>query len=155
MKKVIVLSVIVAALLIGAIVYSDWQNKKLAEGNPYGKATLYPATIEQLNDPLYNNQILPDQLQEALTKQEDLYVYFYSPTCEYCRETTPVLVPTANELQIEVKKHNLLEFPDSWNAYGIEYTPTLVHYKGGKEVSRLVGGQTADELKQWFAEQRK
>jgi thioredoxin 1 len=151
MKKVIALAVIVAALLIGAIVYSDLQNKQLAEGNPYGKATLNPATIEQLHDPLYDNQILPNQLQEALTKQGDLFVYFYSPTCEYCREMTPVLVPTANELQIEVKKHNLLEFPNSWNDYGIEYTPTLVHYKDGVEVSRLVGGQTADELKKWFA----
>jgi thioredoxin 1 len=155
MKKVILLAVFVAALLIGAIVYSDLQNKKWAEGNPYGKATLHPATVEQLNDPLYDNQILPEQLQEALTKQGDLFVYFYSPTCEYCRETTPVLVPTAKELQIDVKKHNLLEFSGSWETFGIEYTPTLVHYKAGKEVSRLVGGQTADELKKWFSEQQK
>ncbi len=155
MKKVIVLSVIVASLLIAAIVYSDIANQKAAEGNPFGKANLHPATIEQLNDPLYDNQILPDQLKAKLDGKEELFVYFYSPTCEHCRATTPILVPVAKELKVDVKKHNLLEFSASWDAYGIEFTPTLVHYKDGKEVSRLVGEQTAEQLKAWFQEQTK
>ncbi|TGU83147.1 thiol reductase thioredoxin, partial [Mesorhizobium sp. M00.F.Ca.ET.186.01.1.1] len=53
MKKIIFLSILVAALLIGAIVYSDMSNRQAAAGNPYGKANLNPATIEQLQDPLY------------------------------------------------------------------------------------------------------
>jgi len=149
-KKVIILSVVVAALLIGAIVYSDIANKEAAAGNPYGKANLHPATLEQLNDPLYDNQILPDQLRDQIAQEKELYVYFYSPLCEHCQRTTPVLVPVAKDLKIDVKKHNVLEFADSWDTYKIEGTPTLIHFKGGKEVSRIEGEQTAEDLTSWF-----
>lgn len=154
MKKIIVLSVIVAALLIGAIVYSDISNREKAAGNPYGKATLHPATLEQLNDPLYDNLIMPDELQKRLHNQEELFVYFYSPLCEHCLATTPVLVPIADEVGIDLKKHNLLEFTSSWDEYKIEFTPTLVHFKDGKEVARMVGGQDASVWRSWLTEQK-
>lgn len=154
MKKIIFLSILVAALLIGAIVYSDISNREKAAGNPYGKSTLHPATLEQLNDPLYDNQILPDDLKTRLENQEDLYVYFFSPTCEHCVATTPVLVPIAKDMNIDMKKHNLLEFTSSWDAYQIAATPTLVHYKGGKEVARLEGGRDGELWKKWFEEQQ-
>lgn len=155
MKKIIFLSVIVAALLIGAIVYSDIANRQAAAGNPYGKANLNPATLEQLNDPLYDNLIMPDELKAKLNDHEELYVYFYSPVCEHCKATTPVLVPIAREMKIDMKKHNLLEFAQSWDDFHIEYTPTLVHYKDGKEVARLVGGQEPEKWRQWLLEQQK
>ncbi len=155
MKKIIILSVVVAALLIGAIVYSDLSNKEAAAGNPYGKTNLHPATLEQLSDPNYGNQIMPDELKEKIAANEELFVYFYSPLCEHCQRTTPVLVPLANEMKIDVKKHNVLEFADSWDTYKIEGTPTLIHYKAGKEVSRIVGEHSAEELKSWFQESTK
>lgn len=154
MKKVIAISVIVAALLIAAIVYSDYSNRQQAEGNPYGKATLHPATLEQLNDPLYDNLILPEELKTSLANKEELFVYFYSPVCEHCLATTPVLVPIAEELGIDLKKHNVLEFTSSWDDYNIEYTPTLIHFKDGKEVARLVGGQEASVWRNWLTEQK-
>lgn len=154
MKKVIILAIVVAALLIGAIVYSDISNREKAAGNPYGKETLHPATLAQLDDPLYGNLILPDELKDKMDKKEELYVYYFSPTCEHCMATTPVLVPIADEMKIDMKKHNLLEFPSSLDEYHIEFTPTLVHYKDGKEVSRQVGEQDADTWKKWFEEQQ-
>lgn len=155
MKKIIFLSILVAALLIGAIVYSDISNRQQAAGNPYGKANLNPATLEQLNDPLYDNLIMPDELKSKLNNQEDLFVYYYSPLCEHCKATTPVLVPIVNDMDIDMKKHNLLEFSSSWDDFQIEFTPTLVHYKDGKEVARLVGGHEANEWQAWLEEQKK
>ncbi|WP_064200832.1 thioredoxin family protein [Brevibacillus brevis] len=155
MKKVIALSILVAALLIGAIVYADISNRQLAEGNPYGKANLHPATLEQLSDPLYDNLIMPNELKGKLDNQEDAFVYFYSPVCEHCKATTPVLVPIVKSLDIDMKKLNLLEFNASYGEYNIEFTPTLVHYKGGKEVARLVGGREASEWTAWLEEQKK
>ncbi|MED1783117.1 thioredoxin family protein [Brevibacillus fortis] len=155
MKKIIFLSILVAAILIGAIVYADISNRQLAEGNPYGKANLHPATLEQLSDPLYDNLIMPDELKTKLDNQEDMFVYYFSPLCEHCKATTPVLVPIVKSLDIDMKKHNLLEFNGSYNNYQIEFTPTLVHYKGGKEVARLVGGRDASEWKTWLEEQKK
>lgn len=155
MKKIIFFSILVAALLIGAIVYSDISNRQQAAGNPYGKANLNPATLAQLSDPLYDNLIMPDELKTRLTNKEDLFVYYYSPLCEHCQATTPVLVPIVKDMKIDMKKHNLLEFNGSWDDFQIEYTPTLVHYKGGQEVARLVGGHEANEWKQWLEEQTK
>jgi thioredoxin 1 len=155
MKKIIFLSILVAALLIGAIVYSDISNRQQAVGNPYGKDNLNPATLEQLNDPLYDNLIMPDELKTKLNNQEDLFVYYYSPLCEHCIATTPVLVPIVNDMDIDMKKHNLLEFSSSWDDFQIEFTPTLVHYKDGKEVARLVGGREANEWRAWLEEQKK
>lgn len=155
MKKIIFFSILVAALLIGAIVYSDISNRQQAAGNPYGKANLNPATLAQLSDPLYDNLIMPDELKTRLTDKEDLFVYYYSPLCEHCQATTPVLVPIVKDMNIDMKKHNLLEFNASWDDFQIEFTPTLVHYKGGQEVARLVGGHEANEWKQWLEEQTK
>jgi thioredoxin 1 len=63
-------------------------------------------------------------------------------------------VPIAKEMGIDMKKHNLLEFTASWDAYQINATPTLIHYKDGKEVSRLEGGRDGELWKQWFEEQK-
>ncbi|MED4585615.1 thioredoxin family protein [Brevibacillus choshinensis] len=155
MKKIIFFSILVAALLIGAIVYSDISNRQQAAGNPYGKTNLNPATLAQLSDPLYDNLIMPDELKSRLTNKEDMFVYYYSPLCEHCQATTPVLVPIVKDMKIDMKKHNLLEFNASWDDFQIEYTPTLVHYIGGQEVARLVGGHEANEWKKWLEEQTK
>ncbi len=60
--------------------------KQKAEGNPFGKEELHPATIDLLDDPNYQNIILPDELREALNNKETITVYFYSSTCEFCKK---------------------------------------------------------------------
>ena len=50
---------------------------------------------------------------------------------------------------------NLLEFEEGWNNYGIESTPTIVQYKDGKEVNRIVGYQDEPVFEQWFNENSK
>ncbi|UFJ39251.1 thioredoxin domain-containing protein [Brevibacillus humidisoli] len=154
MKKIIIFLVVVIALFAALGVVTFYSNKQAAQGNPYGKETLHAATIEQLDDPLYGNQITPDELQEKLDNKEELYVYFYDPTCPHCKETTPILVPLADELKIDVKKHNVLEFQEAWQKFQLTGTPTLIHFKDGKEVGRLAGGQEEASLKSWFEEQQ-
>ncbi|MDO6658329.1 co-chaperone YbbN [Anaerobacillus sp. 1_MG-2023] len=150
MKKAIIFLGIVI-VIFGALAFvTNYSNSEKTEGNPYGKSSLNPATIEQLDDPLYQNQILPDELDEALSNEEDAFVYFYSPTCIHCKNTSPVLVPLAEDMEIDLKKYNVLEFEQGWNDYRIESTPTLVRFKDGKEVDRIVGTQTEDTFKQWI-----
>ncbi|WLR58162.1 thioredoxin family protein [Guptibacillus hwajinpoensis] len=150
MKKAIIFLGIVI-VIFGALAFvTNYSNSEKTEGNPYGKSSLDPATIEQLDDPLYQNQILPDELDEALSNEEDAFVYFYSPTCIHCKNTSPVLVPLAEDMGIDLKKYNVLEFEQGWNDYRIESTPTLVRFKDGKEVDRIVGTQTEDTFKQWI-----
>ncbi|MDP4553232.1 thioredoxin family protein [Alkalihalobacillus macyae] len=150
MKKVIIFLGIVIVIFGALAVVTNISNSEKAEGNPYGKDSLDPATVDQLEDPLYQNQILPDELEEMLSNEEDAFVYFYSPTCIHCKNTTPVLVPVAEDMGIDLKKFNLLEFENGWNDYAIESTPTLVRFKDGKEVDRIVGTQSEDTFKQWI-----
>src|SRR5699024_5902970 len=96
--------------------------------NPYGKDRLKQETIDQLDDPLYQNIIVPEELDAKLDNNEDITVYYYSPTCSHCLKTTPYVVPIAEELGIDLKKMNLLEF-DKMDYYEVEGTPTIIHYE--------------------------
>src|SRR5699024_9191262 len=78
--------------------------------------------------------------------EEDVTVYFYSPTCIHCQRTTPVLVPLAEEMGVDIKKMNLLEFEDEWDTYDIEGTPTLIHFSDGEEKDRMRGEQSEEEF---------
>lgn len=141
MKKVIIFIALLAVLFVGLYLLNDYSQKSRLEGleNPYGKTDLHQSTIAQLKDPNYQNQILPDELDEKIAAGEDFLVYFYSPECSFCRQATPILVPTAEELGADVYKFNLLEFTNGWQKYGIESTPSLVSFKAGEEVNRMVG----------------
>ncbi|ASN06572.1 thioredoxin family protein [Virgibacillus necropolis] len=155
MKKKMIIFVVVLVVLFAALYFViQYKNNQAIEdsNNPYGKSNLDQATIEQLDDPNYKNQILPEELNEKLENGESLTVYFYDPKCIHCQRTTPILVPLTEELGIDVKKLNVLEFPDAWTTYGIEGTPTLIHFEDGEEVTRISGGQTEESLRAFFEE---
>lgn len=152
MKKVIIFLVVIIGIFAAIAAITKMQQNQAAEGNPYNKANLKPATIDQLDDPLYQNLILPEELKTKLEDGEDLTVYFYSPTCPHCVETTPVVAPLAEEMDIDLVQYNLHEFEQGWNEYNIESTPTIVHYKDGKETARIVGSQSEATFEDWFNE---
>lgn len=149
MKKVIIF-VAAVVLIFAAIAYlsNKQQTEKTSGDNPYGKDKLNPATVDQLDDPLYQNIITPDELDEKLKKEDSVTVYYFSPICSHCKVTTPILMPVAEEMDEHIYQYNVLEFEQGWNE--IEATPTLIHYKNGKETSRIAGERTAEEFKQWF-----
>ncbi|HYK75189.1 MAG TPA: thioredoxin family protein [Pseudoneobacillus sp.] len=153
MKKIVIFLVIIIALFVGMAVLNNVQNKdKLNEGNPYKTNDLHQETIDQLDDPNYQNIILPDALEEKINNKEDFTVYFFASNCPHCKRTTPILMPLAEEMGIDVVQFNLLEFEEGWDQYGIEGTPTLVHYEDGKEVARIDGYREEATFKQWFEE---
>ncbi len=144
---------VIVLLFVALYFVNNMKNKQALEENenPYGKENLKQETIDQLNDPLYQNIIVPDDLDTALENGEDLTIYYYSPTCVHCQKTTPVVVPLADELGVDLKKMNLLEF-DKMKYYDVEGTPTIIHYENGKEVARIVGEQPEENFKAFFDE---
>jgi thiol-disulfide isomerase/thioredoxin len=155
MKKIVIFLGVVI-VLFGAISYlTNAKNEEKSADNPYKKETLDPLTIAQLDDPNYQNLILPDELKEKLDKGEDVTVYFYSPACTHCQRTTPELVPLVEEMDINLEKYNLLEFEQGWDDYKIESTPTIVQYKDGKESARIVGYNDPEVFRTWFNENTK
>ena len=141
---------IVILIFAGIAILSNKQQTEKTDGenNPYGKADLDPATVDQLDDPLYQNIITPDDLDEKLKKEESVTVYYFSPLCSHCKKTTPILMPVAEEMDHHIYQYNVLEFEQGWNQ--IDGTPTLIHYKNGEETSRIEGERTAEEFKEWF-----
>jgi len=152
MRKILIFGAIILVLFGSLAFATTYQNKQAAEGNIYGKNNLHPATIEQLDDPDYQNIILPNELEKKLENGKDAYVYFYSPTCTYCKATTPILMPVADEVGVEINQLNLLEYEDAWNQYRIEATPTLIQFKDGKEVARIEGANTEDFFRELLIE---
>ncbi|MDF2608185.1 MAG: thioredoxin [Bacillales bacterium] len=150
MKKIVIFAVILVALF-GAIAFVTMQsNKDASEGNPYGKETLHPETIKSLKDPNYQNVITPEQLEEKNAAGEPVTVYVFSPLCKYCKEATPGLMSASKAVGTEIKMMNVLEYEDMFNKLGIEGTPTLLQFKGGKEVARVKGNVGEEGFKQFL-----
>jgi len=108
------------------------------------------ATIDQLNDKNYQNIILPDDLKKKIDAGEETFAYFFSPTCSHCVATTPILMPAAKDANVHIDQYNMLEFEQGWDDYAISATPTLIYFKDGKEVGRVIGEQTTDAFKEFF-----
>src|SRR5699024_7835395 len=111
-NKMIIIIAVVILLFVGLFFMNNMKNKRALDGvdNPYGKDDLKQETIDQLDDPLYQNIIVPEDLDEKLANGETMTVYYFSPICVYCQKTTPIVVPITEELDIDMKKMNLLEF---------------------------------------------
>lgn len=151
MKKVIIFLVVIIGLFIGVAFLTKVQNEEKTSGeNPYGKDTLHPETVAQLDDPNYQNLILPEELEKKLDNGEDATIYFYSPTCPHCLKTTPIVGPLAKDMDIDLQQYNLLEYEKGWDDYLIESTPTIIQFKDGKETARIVGSQEEAFFKEWF-----
>lgn len=125
-------------VLIAALVLLNGLQKNTVYGKP--SKDLYPATKEILNDPNYNNIILPETLEEKLANKESFFVYYFASDCPHCRVTTPQLKPLADDLGINLHQFNLREFEEYFGKMNIEATPTLVYYKDGVESERMKGG---------------
>ncbi|SFD37090.1 Thioredoxin [Lentibacillus persicus] len=153
-KKMIIILSSIVVLLVALYFVVDYKNQQAMgdNENPYGKEDLDQATIDQLDNPNYQNQILPDELSDKLENGEDMMVYFYDPTCPHCQELTPRLVPIAEDMNVDMKKLNLLEFQGAWNTYGIQSTPTLVYFEDGEEVDRINGAQQNELFEAFFNE---
>jgi len=144
MKKLLAIGGVIVIVFVLIVVLSNKSNETKLKDNPYETDNLKTSTINLIGDENYNNIILPKDLEKKIKSGDDVTAYFFSPECPHCIATTPVLMPVAKDLGIEVHQFNLLEFGADAGPYGIEGTPTLIHYKDGKEVDRLYGGAPTD-----------
>ncbi|WP_249435870.1 thioredoxin family protein [Paenibacillus sp. Marseille-Q4541] len=138
-------------------------NNNINEVYGLPQSKLNAATLEILDDPNYQNIILPEELGSKIENKEDFFVYFFASDCPHCRATTPKLMPLAEELGVDLPQFNLREFDSGWRDYNIEFTPTLVYFEKGVEKERLVGGiqeeganngYTVDDIKAFFTKHK-
>ena len=72
----------------------------------------------------------------------------WAPWCGPCRIIAPVLEELAVEVagRVRVAKLNVDENPVTANRFNVRSIPTLLVFKAGREVDRIVGVQSKSEL---------
>lgn len=149
MKKLLIIGSVIVVLFAAIIVLTNVSNKnKLASANnPYGDKNLKQETIDQLDDKNYQNIMLPNELDKKIKAGEDVNAYFFSPVCVHCQAFTPVLMPIADDLGVNIAQLNVYEYEDLWKKYNLEATPTFIRFEDGKETARFVGALAEEDLR--------
>lgn len=81
--------------------------------------------------------------QEVVNSQTPVLIDFWAPWCGPCRMVGPIVEELAQENtgRLKVAKVNVDENQQVAGRYGIRGIPTLVFFKDGQEVKRIVGAQ--------------
>ena len=89
---------------------------------------------------------------EVLAFPRPVLVDLWAAWCAPCRMIAPALEEIAGELmgRVRIAKLNVDENPDTHARLRVSGIPTLVMFKGGKEVDRVVGALPPPQLRAWI-----
>ncbi len=81
-------------------------------------------------------------------------VDFWAPWCGPCKMMAPAFEQAAEAFPLKARfaKVNTEEQQQLAGRFGIRSIPTLIAFKGGREVDRVSGALSADQLKQWVSQ---
>ena len=105
------------------------------------KAPLYPAsTVVETTDARFDDQVLSSSLPVLLD--------VWAPWCVPCRGMEPIIEELAAALagRVRVAKLNVDRSPATASRLRIQGVPTLIVFKDGHEVARMVGARPKAEI---------
>jgi len=88
--------------------------------------------------------------QEVLKSEKPVLVDFWAAWCGPCQIMGPIVEELAEELKDKVKigKLNVDENRETASKFSVMSIPTLIIFKGGKDVKQFVGVQAKESLKE-------
>ena len=86
--------------------------------------------------------------ERVLGAQGAVLVDFWAEWCVPCHMVSPVVEEIGRDKgeRLQVAKLNIDENPDVTRRYAVMSIPTLMLFKGGEEVARVVGARGKDAL---------
>ena len=88
--------------------------------------------------------------EDVINSDIPVLVDFWAPWCGPCKALTPTIVALADKYEGKVKigKVNTDDNHKTAIAYQINSIPTLIVFKGGKQVDTILGQQPMDRIAQ-------
>lgn len=89
-----------------------------------------------------------EELDGAATSERPVLIDFWAEWCKPCHMMAPELKTASDNLagKLEVLKMNVDDNKEAWERFSIEGIPTLILFRGGEEVHRILGARMADDI---------
>ena len=112
----------------------------------YCKKSLLETTPIQLTDHNFDLHLVNSDLL--------VVVDFWAPWCGPCKMMGPAFEEAAKEFALKVRfaKLNTEVFQAPSAKFGIRSIPTMIAFKNGKELDRVSGALSVEQIKEWVAQ---
>lgn len=91
-------------------------------------------------------QITDENFKELIETNKLVVIDFWADWCNPCKALSPMIDELSQEYQdVEFGKLNVEEAPDTTDEFKIKNVPTVIFFKAGKEVSRVVGKSAKEQ----------
>ena len=97
------------------------------------------------------NKISEKEFNEKINVEKKVIVDCYADWCGPCRMLAPIIDEVASTLtDYDFYKLNVDDAMEVSKQYGIMSIPTLIKFKGGEEVKKVIGYRSKEELLEDF-----